>query len=106
MNPGTNTFPAHSAHQMPPYPQPHTHGVMPPNYPPPGYDPYGNYIPYMPQGWPMYPPPNMPVPPQTPMDDYSSPAIDRPFLKVINTGANEAQGIDKKGEQLCGSFIQ
>lgn len=98
VNPGTNNFSAHSDYQIPPYPQPHTHGVMPPNYPPPGYDLYGNYMPYMPQGWPMYPPPSMPMPPQTPRDDYSSPAIDRPFLKVINTGANEAHGIDTKGE--------
>lgn len=105
VNPGTTNFPAHSAHQMPPYQQPHPRGVMPPNYPPPGYDLYGNYMPYMPQGWPMYPPPSMPMPPQTPMDDYSSPAIERPFLKVINTGANEAQGIETKGEQLCGHFI-
>lgn len=105
VNPQTNNFPTNSAHQMPPYPQPHTRGVMPPNYPPPGYDPYGNYMPYMPQGWPMYPPPSMPMPPQTPMDGYSSPAVARRCLKVINTGANEAQEMDKKGEQLCGYFI-
>lgn len=104
-NPGPNNFPAHSTHQMPLYPQPHIQGVMPPNYPPPGYDLYGNYVPYMPQGWPMYPPPSMPVPPQPPMDGYSSPAIDRPFLKVINTGTNEAQGMDTKGDQLCFSFV-
>ncbi|KAF5897381.1 zinc finger protein, partial [Clarias magur] len=101
VNPGTNNFPAHSAHQMPPYPQPHTRGIMPPNYPPPGYDPYGNYMPYLPQTWPMYPPPNMPLPPPpAPMNDYSSPVIERPFLKVINTDANAAQGIDKKGSKV------
>lgn len=104
VNPGTN-FSAHSAHQIPPYPQAHTRGVMPPNYPPPGYDLYGNYMPYMPQGWPMYPPPSMPMPPQTPRDDYSSTSIDRPFLKVINTGANEAHGMETKGELFCDHFI-
>uniref|UniRef100_A0A3B4C7E8 C2H2-type domain-containing protein n=1 Tax=Pygocentrus nattereri TaxID=42514 RepID=A0A3B4C7E8_PYGNA len=88
VGPGTNPFPTHPghpAHQMPPYPHQHPHGVMPPNYHPSGFDPYGNYMPYMPQGWPMYPPPGMPVPPQSPMDEYSSPATERPFLKVIDT---------------------
>ncbi|KAK2852897.1 hypothetical protein Q7C36_008098 [Tachysurus vachellii] len=100
VKPETNNFPAHPAHQMPPYPQPHTRAVMPPNYPPPGYDPYGNYIPYMPQGWPMYPPPSLTMPPQNPMNDYSSPSVDRRFLKVINTVSNETQEMDKKGPKV------
>lgn len=84
-------------HPMPPYPPPGPHGVMPPEYPPHGYDPYGNYIPYMPPGWPMYPPPGMPVPPHGPMDPYGPPKIERPFLKVIETGASEGKVADKKG---------
>lgn len=98
---GTSSFPGqtgHSAHQMPPYSHQHQHGVMPPNYHPPGYDPYGNYMPYIPQAWPMYPPPSMTVPPHSPMDNYSAPATERPFLKVIDTGSNEKQESDKKGE--------
>ncbi|XP_062852000.1 zinc finger protein 318 isoform X2 [Trichomycterus rosablanca] len=81
--PVTSPFSVHPVHQMPPYPQAHTHGVLPPSYPPPGYDAYGNYVSYMPQGWPMYPPPGIPPPPLSP--------IERPYLKVINTEANEAE---------------
>ncbi|XP_076831452.1 zinc finger protein 318 [Brachyhypopomus gauderio] len=101
VGPGTNPFSAHPlpGRQIPPYPQPHPHGVMPPNYHPTGYDPYSNYMPYLPQAWPMYPPPSMPVPPQSPMDEYS-PSIERPYLKVIDTGGSEGQEMGKKGPKV------
>jgi len=57
---------AHPGVPIPPYPPSQVHGMMPPNFPPPGYSQYGNYLPYMHQQWPpMYPPPNMAPPPQT-----------------------------------------
>lgn len=85
MAPSTSSFTVHPAHQMTSYPQTHSQGVFPLNYPPPGYDAYGNYVTYMPQGWPMFPPPGMP-PPQS--------STERPYLKVIDTGANEEE-LDK-----------
>nr|XP_055026202.1 zinc finger protein 318 isoform X2 [Misgurnus anguillicaudatus] len=96
--PGPPVFPPRPnlpAHPMP-YPPPPPHGVMPPDYPPHGYDPYGNYVPYMPPGWPMYPPPGMPVPPHNPMDPYNLRGMERPFLKVIATGTTEGKDTDKK----------
>lgn len=52
---------------MPTFPSPQIHGMMPPNYPPPGYGQYGNFMPYMHQQWPpMYPPPSMTIPPPSP----------------------------------------
>lgn len=100
VGPGTQTYPSQPslpAHPMSPYPGPPSRGVMPPDYPPRGYDPYGNYVPYMPPGWPMYPPPGMPVPPPSPMDPYSPPNIERPFLKVIKTLTNDSKGDYQKG---------
>ncbi|XP_037321499.2 zinc finger protein 318 [Pungitius pungitius] len=56
---------------IPPYPPAQVHGLMPPNFPPPGYSQYGNYLPYMPQQWPpMYPPPTIAVPPQVGLDEF------------------------------------
>uniref|UniRef100_A0A9J8BXE9 Zinc finger protein 318 n=1 Tax=Cyprinus carpio carpio TaxID=630221 RepID=A0A9J8BXE9_CYPCA len=99
VGPGPQTYPSRPslpAHPMPPYPGPPPRGVMPPDYPPGRYDPYGNYVPYMPPGWPMYPPPGMPVPPPSPMDPYSLPNIERPFLKVIKTVQSESKDDDPK----------
>ncbi|XP_052469668.1 zinc finger protein 318-like isoform X5 [Carassius gibelio] len=99
VGPGPQTYPSRPslpAHPMPPYPGPPPGGVMPPEYPPGCYDPYGNYVPYMPPGWPMYPPPGMPVPPHSPMDSYSLPNIERPFLKVIKTVQGESKEDDPK----------
>lgn len=63
--------PLHPSLPIPTYPPPQVHGMMPPNFPPPGYGQYGNYLPYMHQQWPpMYPPPNMSLPPQTGPDDF------------------------------------
>uniref|UniRef100_A0A671LBJ7 C2H2-type domain-containing protein n=1 Tax=Sinocyclocheilus anshuiensis TaxID=1608454 RepID=A0A671LBJ7_9TELE len=100
VGPGSQMYPSQPSlptHPMSPYPGPPPRGVMPPDYPPRGYDPYGNYVPYMPPGWPMYPPPGMPVPPPSPMDPYSHPNIERPFLKIIKTVPNESKGDDQKG---------
>ncbi|TKS65120.1 Zinc finger protein 318 [Collichthys lucidus] len=56
---------------IPTYPPPQVHGMMPPNFPPPGYSQYGNYLPYTHQQWPpMYPPPNVTMPPQTGHDEF------------------------------------
>ncbi|KAL2083183.1 hypothetical protein ACEWY4_020956 [Coilia grayii] len=75
---------AHQTHTVPVYPPSQGHGMTHPNYPPPGYDQYGNYVPYMGQGWPMYPPPpmgpGMMPPPGASRGDYNS-----PFLRVIET---------------------
>uniref|UniRef100_A0A8C2WGQ9 U1-type domain-containing protein n=1 Tax=Cyclopterus lumpus TaxID=8103 RepID=A0A8C2WGQ9_CYCLU len=68
--PDPNLLLAHPRVPIPPYPPSQVHGMMPPNFPPPGYSQYGNYLPYMHQQWPpMYPPPNMALPPQTGPDD-------------------------------------
>lgn len=65
-NPDQNTFPPHPGVPIPTYPPSQVSGMMPPNYPPPGYGQYANYLPYMHQQWPpMYPPPNLTMPPQT-----------------------------------------
>ncbi|XP_052007565.1 zinc finger protein 318 isoform X2 [Xyrauchen texanus] len=96
--PGTQMYPPQpslSTHPMAQYPQPPPRRVMPPDYPPGGYDPYGNYVPYMPPGWPMYPPPGMPLPPHNPMDPYRLPNMERTFLKVIETAASEGKEMDK-----------
>ncbi|XP_073337722.1 uncharacterized protein znf318 isoform X2 [Pagrus major] len=69
--PDPNTLPPHPGVPIPAYPPPPVHAMMPPNFPPPGYGQYGNYLPYMHQQWPpMYPPPNMNLPPQTGPDDF------------------------------------
>ncbi|XP_023251428.1 zinc finger protein 318 [Seriola lalandi dorsalis] len=64
--PNPNNLPPHPGVPIPTYPPAQVHGMMAPNYPPPGYGQFGNYLPYMPQQWPpMYPPPRMTLPPQT-----------------------------------------
>uniref|UniRef100_A0A4W5P9L3 Zinc finger protein 318 n=1 Tax=Hucho hucho TaxID=62062 RepID=A0A4W5P9L3_9TELE len=86
--------PTHPSLSMPAYAQ--AHGLVPPNYPPPGYGQYGNW-PYMPQQWPMYPPPSMGMPPQSPIEEFpNTPPFDRPYLKVIQPELH--QGGDRKGE--------
>ncbi|KAK2824738.1 hypothetical protein Q5P01_021913 [Channa striata] len=83
---------------------------MPPSYPPPGYGQYGNYMPYMHQQWPpMYPPPNMPLPPQTGPEEfppnlpykqpYSKPA---PELGVKVSVRNSVPGVDKEVSKVSG----
>ncbi|XP_029608886.1 zinc finger protein 318 [Salmo trutta] len=86
--------PTHPSLSMPAYAQAQAHGLVPPNYPPPGYGQYGNW-PYMPQQWPMYPPPSMGMPPQSPIEDFpNTPPFDRPYLKVIQPELH--QGGDRK----------
>ncbi|XP_029376543.1 zinc finger protein 318 isoform X2 [Echeneis naucrates] len=65
--PDPTSLPPHPGVPIPTYPPTQVHGIMPPNYPPPGYSQYGNYLPYMHQQWPpMYPPPpRMALTPQT-----------------------------------------
>ncbi|XP_049926518.1 LOW QUALITY PROTEIN: zinc finger protein 318 [Epinephelus moara] len=58
--PNPKILPPHPGMPIPSYPPSQVHGLMPPNFPPPAYGQYGNYLPYMHQQWPpMYPPPNM-----------------------------------------------
>lgn len=69
--PDPNTHPPHPGVPIPTYPPSQVHGIMPPNFPPPGYGQYGNYLPYMHQQWPpMYPPPNISLPPPTSPEDF------------------------------------
>lgn len=70
---------------VPPFGQSQPHGMVPPNFPPPGYGQYGNYMPYMPpQQWPpMYPPPGMGMPPQASHDYPKASPYDQPYHKAI-----------------------
>ncbi|KAL0964329.1 hypothetical protein UPYG_G00322320 [Umbra pygmaea] len=86
--------PPHQSLSMPAYPHAQGHGLVPQNYPPPGYGQYGNW-PYMTHQWPMYPPSSMGMPPQSPVEDFpNAPVFDRPFLKVIQPELT--QGSDRK----------
>lgn len=94
----------HQPHPPPGYPTSQAPGPMPhPNYPPPGYDQYGNYMPYMGQHWPMYPPHHMGSgilppqgPPHGPHGEFSS-----PYLKVIETVSAEDTKNTKKQDKKC-----
>ncbi|XP_070981929.1 zinc finger protein 318-like isoform X1 [Oncorhynchus clarkii lewisi] len=79
----TPVTPTHPSISIPAYAQAQTRGLVPPNYPPHGFGQYGNW-PYMPQQWPMYPPPSMGMLPQSPIEDFpKAPSFDRPYLNVI-----------------------
>ncbi|XP_064790479.1 zinc finger protein 318-like isoform X1 [Oncorhynchus masou masou] len=79
----TPVTPTHPSISIPAYAQAQSHGLVPPNYPPHGFGQYGNW-PYMPQQWPMYPPPSMGMLPQSPIEDFpKAPPFDRPYLNVI-----------------------
>lgn len=77
--------PPQSGIPIPTYPPPPVHGMMPQNYPPPAYGQYGNYLPYLPQQWPpMYPPPNMSLPPPPGPETYPHPLVyNKPLNKVV-----------------------
>uniref|UniRef100_G3PEY9 U1-type domain-containing protein n=1 Tax=Gasterosteus aculeatus aculeatus TaxID=481459 RepID=G3PEY9_GASAC len=80
---------------IPPYPPSQVHGLMPPNFPPPGYSQYGNYLPYMHQQWPpMYPPPTMAVPPQVGLDEFPpAPPYKQPYgILAPEPGAKAGSG--------------
>lgn len=84
---------------IPTFPPSQVHGMMPPNYPPPGYGQYGNYLPYMHQQWPpMYPPPNMAVPPHTGPEEFS------PTLAYKQPYGNLAPEVGAKGECSSTNF--
>ncbi|XP_029282072.1 zinc finger protein 318 isoform X3 [Cottoperca gobio] len=100
--PDTNILPPHPGVPIPSYPPSQVHGMMPPNFPPPGYSQYGNYLPYMHQQWPpMYPPPSMALPPQTGPDDfpptlsyqhpYNNPSAAEPGAKGATKGKVSSQ---------------
>ncbi|XP_028278731.1 zinc finger protein 318 isoform X2 [Parambassis ranga] len=64
--PEPSVLPVHPSLPVPTYPPPQIHAMIPPNFPPPGFNQYGNFLPYMHQQWPpMYPPPNLNLPPPT-----------------------------------------
>lgn len=74
---------------VPNYPPPPVHGIMPQNYPPPGYGQYANYLPYLPQQWPpMYPPPNIRLPPPPAPEHYPHPVS---YSKALNKVVPEAR---------------
>uniref|UniRef100_A0A3B4Y4A9 Zinc finger protein 318 n=1 Tax=Seriola lalandi dorsalis TaxID=1841481 RepID=A0A3B4Y4A9_SERLL len=90
--PNPNNLPPHPGVPIPTYPPAQVHGMMAPNYPPPGYGQFGNYLPYMPQQWPpMYPPPRMTLPPQT---DEFPPTL--PYKQPYNKPPPEL-GVKEKG---------
>lgn len=69
--PTPNSVPSHAVVPIPTYQPSQVHSIMAPSYPPPGYNQYGNYLPYVHQQWPpMYPPPSMTLPPQTNPEDF------------------------------------
>ncbi|XP_066553264.1 zinc finger protein 318 isoform X2 [Amia ocellicauda] len=75
--------PANSVHALPGYAQYQPQPPPTPSYPPPGYDQYGNYMSYVPSGWPMYPPAQShSVPP--PQEDHQLPSS-HSYLRVIET---------------------
>uniref|UniRef100_A0AAZ3RZ51 C2H2-type domain-containing protein n=1 Tax=Oncorhynchus tshawytscha TaxID=74940 RepID=A0AAZ3RZ51_ONCTS len=92
----TPVTPTHPSISIPAYAQAQGHGLVPPNYPPHGFGQYGNW-PYMPQQWPMYPPPSMGMLPQSPIEDFpKAPPFDRPYLNVIRPELH--QGGERQGE--------
>uniref|UniRef100_A0A8K9WWT7 Zinc finger protein 318 n=1 Tax=Oncorhynchus mykiss TaxID=8022 RepID=A0A8K9WWT7_ONCMY len=86
----TPVTPTHPSISISAYAQAQTHGLVPPNYPPHGFGQYGNW-PYMPQQWPMYPPPSMGMLPQSPIEDFpKAPPFDRPYLNVQGASSKMA----------------
>ncbi|XP_070832910.1 zinc finger protein 318-like isoform X4 [Chaetodon trifascialis] len=97
--PDQKTVPPHHGVPIPTYPPPQVHSTLP-NFPPPGYGHYGNYLPYMHQQWPpMYPPPNMTLPPQTSPDGVP-PTL--PYKQPYSTAVPEpaAKGQSHQGDGL------
>lgn len=85
-NPATIT--PHSGMPIPTYPPTQVHSMMPPTFPPPGYNQYGSYMPYMHQQWPtMYLPPSMAPPPQNTVSDFPPPL---PYSQTYEKPAPEA----------------
>ncbi|KAG7233249.1 hypothetical protein INR49_007328 [Caranx melampygus] len=99
--PDPNNLPPHPGVPIPTYPPSQVHGMMPPNYPPPGYGQYGNYMPYMPQQWPpMYPPPRMALPHQTVPEEFP-PTLPykQPYDKLVpEAGVKAAMKDGEKGK--------
>lgn len=88
--------PPQSGIPIPTYPPPPpVHGTIPQNYPPPGYGQYASYLPYMPQQWPpMYPPPNMSLPPPPGPENYPPPvSYNKPLNKVLPEASGAGQGL-------------
>ncbi|KAM4730109.1 LOW QUALITY PROTEIN: uncharacterized protein znf318 [Anableps anableps] len=92
-------IPTHTGMPIPTYPPPQLPGMMPPNYPPSAYSQYGNYLPYMHQQWPpMYPPPNIALPPQPAPEDLTPPPT---YNKAYNKATPEpgAKGVVRSVSQ-------
>ncbi|XP_033873911.3 LOW QUALITY PROTEIN: zinc finger protein 318 [Acipenser ruthenus] len=94
----TYSMPSYSHYQPP---------LATPNFPPPGYDQYGNYMPYMSTGWPMYAPPSQePQPgPQQGVPSGHLPIEEqhvtssRPYLRVIETVSLSQTQVKPKKEE-------
>ncbi|KAM9727255.1 uncharacterized protein znf318 isoform 2-T2 [Menidia menidia] len=101
---GMPTLP-HTGMPIPTFPPAQVHGLMPPNFPPPAYGQYGNFLPYMGQQWPqMYTPPSLAPPPNTTSNDlpphlslkqhYNKPA---PGVKgPLRSDANRQSSLDRR----------
>ncbi|MGH0183646.1 UNVERIFIED_CONTAM: hypothetical protein FKN15_012674 [Acipenser sinensis] len=94
----TYSMPSYSHYHPPP---------ATPNFPPPGYDQYGNYMPYMSTGWPMYAPPSQEpqpgpqqgVPPgHLPIEEQHV-TSSRPYLRVIETVSLSQTQVKPKKEE-------
>lgn len=85
--------PPHTGMPIPTYPPPQVHGLMPPNFPPPPFGQYGNYVPFMHHQWPpMYPPPNISLPPHTEPRNYTQPlSYEEPLTKGVAEPAATGQ---------------
>ncbi|CAJ1057620.1 zinc finger protein 318 isoform X2 [Xyrichtys novacula] len=98
-----NSLPSLPGVPIPTYPPPQIHTMMPPNYPPPGYGQYGNYLPYMHQQWPpMYPPP-MTMPPQSSPDEFPPTQpydYQTPDAGVKGLGKSSVQGVEKESPKV------
>ncbi|KAM9365370.1 uncharacterized protein znf318 [Pholidichthys leucotaenia] len=97
-HPNPTAVPAHPTIPIPSYPPSQVHSMMPPNFPPPGYGQYGNYLAYMPQQWPpMYPPPNMNVPPPPNCAEEYPPTL--LYNQPYSTPDADPKGSTKSGAQ-------
>uniref|UniRef100_A0A8D3DZC9 Zinc finger protein 318 n=1 Tax=Scophthalmus maximus TaxID=52904 RepID=A0A8D3DZC9_SCOMX len=91
----------HPGVPIPTYPPPQVHGMMPPNFPPPGYGQYGNYLPYMHQQWPpMYPPPSMSLPPQTAPDEFGVKLPPPDAEKINDRRVSEEQNNESQKQKV------
>ncbi|XP_069543750.1 zinc finger protein 318 isoform X2 [Brachyistius frenatus] len=106
--PNLSAPPPHSGMPIPTYPPPQVHSMMPPNFPPPGFGQFGNYLPYMHQQWPpMHPPPNMSLPPHAADEFLPTLPYKQPYNKAAPElgvkGSAKTSALDgEKGSKVSG----